>query len=131
MNFLRRIAPSYQNTRTILAAIAVVSILAIAWGVYNYVTAAQTLAKMPNLQDAMEGLAPDQAKAVASAYQSVFIAQRQSVFEETRGLMVGGAGLVGLGIVWLIYDIINRRRNAPRPPKAPPVKDASETAPNV
>jgi hypothetical protein len=131
MNLLRRIAPSYENTRTFLVAVAVISILAIAWGAYTYVSAARTLATLPNLASAMEGLAPDQAKAVASAYQSVFIQQRQLVLNETRALMVGGAGLIGLGVAWLVYDIVNRRRNAPKSPPKPTPNDASKTAPNV
>src|SRR5262249_47636368 len=132
LNVLHRLAPSYENTRTILAAIAVVGILAIVWAIYTYFTAAHTLAALPNIQTVTQGLAPEQEKAVASAYQSVFVQQRQLVLQETRALMVGGAGLVGLGLSWLIYDIINRRRNAPQsPPQQAASSDASKTAPNV
>jgi len=115
MRLLNRFHLSYETSRTLLAALAIVGLLAVIYGVYLFISSSSVLARAEDIQARISDLPPEQTQAVLSAVPvGVLAEQRQAVRDRVRSLIVGGIGLVAVGGAWLGYDFVSRRKSPPQ-----------------
>lgn len=110
---MRRFQLSHDTGRILLAAIAIIGILAVVYAVVLFLNARNVIDQAPDIQAQIDQLSPEQAQAVFAAIPpTMLIKQRQALQDQNRSLIIGGIGLVVLGLAWLGYDFLNRRKPA-------------------
>jgi hypothetical protein len=99
--------------RTLMLALALLGVLAVGYAGYTYFQARDVIARVDSIASDIEGMTPEQQQAVLSSIPpALLIEQRQAIQDQTRSLIIGGVGLVGIGVGWLGYDVSRSRRQA-------------------